>query len=156
MVHISLGTTESPQGTTEERHSQEAISSRTGITGKHSKGTLGGTDGQVQARTSASEAGEHWETARGGHFSDDVYGEGRPCQEKVGVHFFTLPPFSKFKIQTFNSRSSTPAAKENHKTPKQAPGSGKPDKPPKSSAKKGSKKKEKIYCLCRKPYDDTK
>lgn len=88
MVHISLGTTESPQGTTEERHSQEAISSRTGITGTHSKGTLGGTDGEVQARTAASETGEQWETARGSHFSDDVYGEGRPRQEKVGVNLF--------------------------------------------------------------------
>lgn len=54
-------------------------------------------------------------------------------------------------------RSSASASKENQKTAvKHAQGSSKPEKPSKSSAKKGSKKKEKILCLCRTPYDDTK
>ncbi|XP_055603868.1 nucleosome-remodeling factor subunit NURF301-like, partial [Uranotaenia lowii] len=49
------------------------------------------------------------------------------------------------------------ASKENNqKTPKHANNPNKLEKPSKSNSKRMSKKKEKIYCVCRTPYDDTK
>ncbi|XP_058463796.1 nucleosome-remodeling factor subunit NURF301 [Malaya genurostris] len=53
--------------------------------------------------------------------------------------------------------NTTTASKENHqKTQKIATSMHKTEKPSKSSKKRLSNKKEKIYCLCRTPYDDTK
>ncbi|XP_058836423.1 nucleosome-remodeling factor subunit NURF301 [Topomyia yanbarensis] len=53
--------------------------------------------------------------------------------------------------------NTTAVSKENHqKTQKITASTNKPEKPSKASKKRLSNKKEKIYCLCRTPYDDTK
>lgn len=83
---LFLGSTEPPQRATEERHSQEAISSRTGITGTNSEGTVRRTGSTMQAGTSTGQAGTAQRETAGsgdGGGSDngstfDAYREGLP------------------------------------------------------------------------------
>ncbi|XP_055631397.1 nucleosome-remodeling factor subunit NURF301 isoform X2 [Toxorhynchites rutilus septentrionalis] len=79
-------------------------------------------------------------------------------QENSAKHTVpVVPATSTEKCGSLKRKTAMVASKENNqKTQKHTINTSKSDRASKTNNKRMSKKKEKIYCLCRKPYDETK